>query len=176
MNYKTVVWLSVLVTEKNKFACQRWKQPVLQSERFTYQVPWKISIFSTPQEGNTIPWRSLLLPSHSWAKLFKKKSVTIMCQQYKSASFLKTLQSGFTSGHRIEIVFIAAQPIITIEKSLILPYTAICRDLISQKYSIYKVEILHNGTCNVLFEAKLRMVDNSIFCPSLCSWGPRLYP
>lgn len=30
MNYKTVVWLSVLVTEKNKFACQRWKQPVLQ--------------------------------------------------------------------------------------------------------------------------------------------------
>lgn len=55
MNYKTVVWLSVLVTEKNKFACQRWKQPVLQSERFTNQAPWKISSFSTPQEGNTIP-------------------------------------------------------------------------------------------------------------------------
>jgi len=32
MNYETVVWLSVLVTEKNNFACQRWKQPVLQRD------------------------------------------------------------------------------------------------------------------------------------------------
>lgn len=109
-------------------------------------------------------------------KTILKKSETITCQQYTTASFLKTLQSGFTSGHRIEIVFIATQPIIIIERSLILPYTAIRRGLISQKYCIYKVEILHNGTCIVLFEAKLRMVDNGIFCPSLCSWGPRLYP
>lgn len=106
------------------------------SERFTYQAPWKISSFSTPQEGNTIPWRSLLLPSHSRAKLLKKKAVTIVCQLCTTASFLKALQSGFTSGHRIETVCIAAQPITTIEKSLILPYTAICKGVISQKYHI----------------------------------------
>lgn len=108
---------------------------VPQSERFTYQAPWKVSSFSAPQEGNIIPEDvcNCNLQICSFLGKMIKNTVIRKCQQHTSASFLEASQSGFTSGHRMETVFIATLATTNIEKTLILPYRAICRGAISHE-------------------------------------------
>lgn len=62
-----------------------------------------------------------------------KNTVIRKYQQHTNARLLEASQSGFTSGHGKETVFIATLAISNIEQTLILPYRAICKNAISHE-------------------------------------------